>query len=213
MIEQLSDVPQLEDEINDIKAPSHEALIQLIIQYNSTNSTVCKNDVHQRSKKQTEIEIGIGTMNFNYDYLPSSNRFMAYSLRAYFPFADRFMYYGLGLQYGRTTKQINKWDHKSYELFKFPVYIRYQYPGNVIKINISAGTKFYYIKESGFTTKEPVFIVDFIPTINIGVSAKLQKHIYLTLNIEQEFTGNYYNSNPSNSGFSNALYAGIIFGF
>lgn len=210
--EQMSDAPELYDKIDLINEPTHGALIPLVTEYNKEDAVTYNPSIKQTVNKLTELEVAVGWSSLYYGQLKKDDRFLTFSAKFNTPMADRFMYFGYGLQYAQAIKTFNRFNSKKYHIFKLPLSLRFQYPGNRIKPYAAIGFKIYYIITKNYDSKSE-FILDFVPNISLGASVKIHQNIYATLAYEQEYLWNQLYNTSSNATFGNSFIAGVVFGF
>jgi len=202
----LNDAPGLIPEINRIKAPDHQNLIELATNY---HKAVCDGDkciIYEKKLPAFKInlEIAGGVVKGLYDGNDTQTTKFQGGLLAYvwIPGISENLYIRVGFMY--TTCQYIVYDYQGLlhtfhnadgSVYKIPLHLEYIFPRGIIRPKISAGLDIYAANnKSNYTYKAygPLQSGDGIkglsimelPQIMVGVNIKLTKTLFLSVNYE-----------------------------
>jgi hypothetical protein len=180
----LQDAPQIQDEIDNLKKPSHENLIALAKSY---HNAVCDGDkciIYEKKLPPFKInpEIVFGINNFFQNGLNCVAQFGVLG-HIWLPRETEKLYLKLGLIY---LPGINVANYKGY-LTKLPVQFEYLYPKGKIRPRFSAGVNFYAIRLG--SGEGNIWYSNYFHTtaFSAGAEIQLNKSLYLTTNCDLDF--------------------------
>jgi hypothetical protein len=196
---------ELSNFINKMEKPNHSDLIDLAKYYHKLISSNEESIVYADLNKKSFYELSIGWININYRDFWTNETYLIYSLKGNLPLANRKIFLGYGIQYAPVNFEYYSRKY-SYKLFRLPLSIRYQYPGNYFKPNVALGLNIYAVKNS----EKMEFIQDFVPSYMIGVAIKVYKNIHLSISVEGDLLWNSYYNSSEKATFSQTNNIGLM---
>ncbi|MFB6319907.1 hypothetical protein [Saccharicrinis sp. FJH54] len=181
LLDSLSDVPKLEEQINRIERPNHHSLLKLIEAYDEIKSGEDNYMVYHNLHIKPEFILGVGWLNISLRGIQPEERLLMYSLKGYYPVSGEILYLGLGFQRTLTESRFY-----SYKISRIPVSLKYQYPGKIIKPQVSLGLNIYNIK-SAYSYWD---VWDYVPSYSVGVALTVYKGISVAYSFDADMLGN-----------------------
>ncbi len=229
----MNDVPEMTNEINDLKKVNHKNLIDLVNKYEEYKDNEDNVIVHYSGRPKRYVELSTSLFNIAYNCISQEEFHLMYGVKCFLPVYNDQFYFGAGIQYAKdnyTSYYSSITRQQNFTLIKVPFYLRYQYSGNIFKPYIGVGVNIYILNDqwntsinmyyeqdddvdASFKTYDEAGDGEFTFGINAGTLVKLYKSIYLTLNYSTDFEGFATNSNSSNIFFGHCFSAGIAYGF
>ena len=169
----MQDAPELQSEINELKRPEHDNLIELAKKY---HDIVCNNEsciIYKKKKPALNLNLEIvgGFLKYNkpLDFDDKSYFSMGILAHLWLPRSNEKLYFRTGIIYSSI-----KLDNDKVAIYKIPLQIEYIYPkGRIVP-------KFAY----GINLYKPLFMtVGFMG----GMLIKLNEKVNVGLNLDLDF--------------------------
>lgn len=170
------DAPELQTRIFRMGEPDHENMIKLAVDYNNLVSKDGNIVIYQKKIPifSLAIEPFGGLINYNSKYLNYGKGFeYGVDLHLWMPRSNKNLYFKTGLHYASTD---------SGQLFKMPLKLQYLYPSEHFRPRASIGVNVYFGEDANFDA------VGYLPELSIGFIYKIYKKIYLSSNLNLEYT-------------------------
>jgi hypothetical protein len=172
----LSDAPDFKSSIEAIKTPNHKDLSKLTEKY---QKKVCKNEpciIYEKKisyiRLSLEPLVGFSKYKKSYFDFQNVNEYGA-NIFLWMPRGNEKLYFKTGFIYG-VSDTLN--------FFKFPLQFQYLYPHGRFRPKLCIGTSFYTVN---YSEQKNYFNLLYLGS---GFIYKIYKTVYLSTNINSEFT-------------------------
>ena len=170
------DAPELQTRIFRMGEPGHENLIKLAVDYNNLVSEDGNTVIYK--KKIPVLSLAIepfgGLVKYNSKHLIYGTGFAyGFDLHLWMPRSNENLYFKTGIHYVGAD---------SGQLFKMPLKLQYLYPSEHFRPRASIGVNVYFGEDANFDA------VGYLPELSIGFIYKIYKKIYLSSNLNLEYT-------------------------